>query len=336
MAKSETYTVIAGNYDRPAYLQGQYLEKGYDRTGKDQGTGQPTGEQRLYALRRQDIGIPNYAQAWGVRVYDDGAVPENPMDVKDVKYHGKINFLSFGDPKGTLIEVRWLKNYNTIDMQYQNLVLNAKVDENDPSSADAFFIVLQSGENDFDSIKDAMKIQMLKVTSYNRNSPCRQPDALHDLFYEKNEETNIKVESKSLNAKGDALRIVTDASSDNTFGKLKNLFNIVRVLSPEEPKEAHLYVFLQHLADKLPVEFLAQIDEYKKYVSNIFEKLKSYKSIDWTKDGMLVAGDDKKEVICEGIPAKGENMLLWLLTNHLDPKANEAIFKLTKISEKLK
>lgn len=330
MAKN-AYTVIAGNWERPAFIKGQRLEKS---TGD--GTGQPTGDEQLYTLRRQDIGIPNYAQAWGVRTYDDGTVPENPIDVKDPKYHGQIEFLPFGDKKGTLIECRYLKNYNTLDVQYQNLVLNVKIDETDPSSADAFFITLQSGENEFDEVREKMKVQMLKISSYNSGSICRNPDAIHWLFREKNNDTDIKIESKSLDAKTEALQIIGNAASDNTYGKLHNLFNVVRKLTGEQPEDKELYVSLQRLADEQPENFITQIEEHKKYISNIFEKAKIYKVIDCTKDGIIVAGKDKMEIICEDVPAKGENMLLWLLTNHIDPKANEAIFKLKKITDKLK
>jgi len=332
MAKNPSYTVIAGNWERPAFIKGQHLEKS---TGD--GTGQPTGDERLYTLRRQDIGIPNYAQAWGVRVFDDGTVPENPIDVKDPKYHGKIEFLPFGEVKGTLIECRYLKNYNTLDVQYQNLVLNVKIDETDPSSADAFFITLQSGENEFDEVREKMKVQMLKVSSYNSGSVCRNPDAIHWLFREKNEDTDMKIESKSLDAKTEALQIIGNAASDNTYGRLQNLLNVVRKLTTGEPIDnKEVYVYLQRLADEQPENFITQIEEHKKYISNIFEKAKSYKVIDLTKDGIIVAGKDKMEIICEDVPAKGENMLMWLLTNHLDPKASEAIFKLKKITDKLK
>lgn len=335
MAKN-AYTVIAGNWERPAFIKGQVLEKGLDADGKDRGTGQPSGDERLYALRRQDIGIPNYAQAWGVRTYDDGVIPENPIEVKDPKYHGKIEFLAFGDVRGTLIECRYLKNYNTLDVQYQNLVLNVKIDDTDPTSADAFFIILQSGENEFDEVRDKMKVQMLKISSYNSGSVCRNPDAIHALYREKNNDTDVKIESKSLDAKTEALMIVGNAASDNTYGRLHNLFNIVGVLFGEKPEDNELFVTLQQIADSKPVDFLGKIEDHKRYISNIFEKAKSYKVIDCTKDGVIVAGDSKKEIICEDVPAKGENMLLWLLTNHLDPKANEAIFKLKKITDKLK
>lgn len=323
------YVVIGGPTDRPPFLDGQHLEK-------DSGQTLVKGEPVKYTLRKQDIGIPNYAMAWGVRTYDDGKIPESPVDVKDPKYHGQITFLEWGDKKGTLIECRYLKNYRTLDKQYQELVLNAKVDENDPSSSEAFFITILSGENSFDEITEPLKIQMLKISSYNLTSKFKNPDAVHWLYKEKNEAEEMKVESKTLDAKTDALRIVNEASMDNSYNKLTNLFGVVRTITTDEQEEKELYVFLQKLADKEPELFLSKINEHKKFVSNVFEKGKSYEIFDLTKDGVIVAGTNKKEIIAEDIPAKGEEMLMWLLNNFLDAKASEAIFKLKKITDKLK
>jgi hypothetical protein len=323
------YVVIGGPTDRPPFLDGQHIEKGSGQTLL-------VGEPVKYTMRKQDIGIPNYALAWGVRVFDDGKIPESPVDVKDPKYHGQVQFLEWGDKKGTLIECRYLKNYGTLDKQYQELVLNAKIDVDDPSSADAFFINIQSGENSFDETTEPMKIQMLKISSYNLTSKFKNPDAVHWLYKEKNEAEEKKVESKSLDAKTDALRIVNEASMDNSYQKLTNLLGVVRGITTEEPEEKDIYVFLQKLADAKPDLFISKVNEHKKFVSNIFEKAKSYEIIDLTKDGVIVAGQNKKDIIAEDIPAKGEGMLTWLLENFLDAKANEAIFKLKKINDKLK
>lgn len=323
------YVVIGGPTERPPYLDGQHIEKGSGQTLL-------TGEPVKYTLRKQDIGIPNYALAWGVRTYDDGKVPESPIDVKDPKYHGQVKFLEWGNKDGTLIECRYIKNYRTLDKQYQELVLNTKIDEDQPSSSEAFFLTIQSGENVFDETTEPLKIQMLKISSYNFSSKFKNPDAVHWLYKEKDEAEEKKVESKSLDAKTDALRIVNEASMDNSYQKLNNLLGVVRTITTEEPEEKDLYVFLQRLADQKPELFLSKVNEHKKFVSNIFEKAKSYEVLDLTKDGVIVAGTNKKEIIAEDIPAKGENMLMWLLENCLDAKASEAIFKLKKITDKLK
>ncbi len=323
-------TFIAGTSERPAFIDGQALEKGSGQTLR-------TGEERKYTLRKQDIGFPNYAQAWGQRVYDDGKPNDKgPIDVKDPQYHGQIKFLEWGHKDGTLIECRFLKNYRTLDKQYQELVLNAKIDENDPSSADAYSLVLQSGENKFDEVVEALRIQMFRISSYNQGSKFKNPDSAHWLFREKDDATEQKVQSKTLDAKTEALRIVNEAASDNSYGKLMNLLSVVRNITHDEPDEKELYVFLQTLADQQPELFLVQINEHKKYISNIFEKAKSYDVLDLTTNGLIVAGDKKKEIIGEDIPEKGEHMLTWVYDNYLNPKASEIIFKLKKITDKLK
>lgn len=323
------YTVVAGNYDRPAFVDGQRIEKNSGQT-------QLVGDQVKYTLRKQDIGVPNYAQAWGVRTYEDGQIPATPVEVKDPKYKGHVKFMPWGDPKGTLIECRYLKNYRTLDKQYQDLVLNAKINEDDPTSADAYFITLQSGENTFDDVVEAFKIQMLKISSYNKTSPFKTPDAVHWLFYEKDKVTEAKVESKVLSAKAEALMIVGNAAQDNTYGKLNNLLGIVRGITTDEPEEKEVYVYLQRLADNYPDLFITKVEEHKKFISNLFEKAKSYDILDLTHDGIIYAGSSKKEKIIDDLPEKGQNMLTWIYNNFLDTKASEAIFALKRITDKLK
>lgn len=323
------YTIIGGTADRPAFIKGGQLEKGSGQTII-------AGNEPVYQLRRQDIGIPNYAMTWGVRVIEKGKIPETPVDVKDPKYRGEIEFLPWGKEGGVLIECRYLKNYGTLDKQYQELVLGVKVDENDVSSSDAHFLVIQSGENQFDEITDKLLIQMLKISSYNLTSKFRNPNANHWLFKEKQEEVEVTETSKSLSAKAKALAIVGDASLDNSYAKLTNLLGVVRSITTDDVEEKDLFTFLQKLADEKPEEFVSQVEEHTKFVSNIIEKAKSFEAFDLTKDGTIVAGTNKKEIIAEDVPAKGEGMIDWMFTNFLDKKASEAIFMLKKITDKLK
>lgn len=323
------YTIIAGAQDRPAFLDAQLVEKGSGQTIL-------SGPEFKYALKPQDIGIPNFAPAWGMRVYEKGKKPDAPIDVKDPKYKGEIEFLQWGHKDGYYIECRFLKNYRTLDKQYQDLVLNAKVDDNDPSSSEAYFIVLTSGLNEFDENSEPFKVQFFKISSYNANSTYKNPDSVHSLFRELIDSVEEKKESKTLSAKSEALKIVFEAADDNSGNKISNLLGIVRKIVPDEPEGGRRFTFLQKLADSDPELFMGQIEEHKKFVGNLIEKGKSYDLFDLTKDGTIVAGQSKKEIIAEDVPAKGEQMLTWVYVNFLDQKASEAIFKLKTITDKVK
>src|SRR5258705_12266782 len=131
MSNKQSYVIEAGSIERPETVLSGTIEKG---------TGQTVlaGETTPRLLTRADIGIPNVSQAWGVRLNKEGKVPEEPLDIRSADYKGQIQELKWGDSKGCLIICRFLKGYNSIDMLYQDTVLNAKanINESDPSAAD--------------------------------------------------------------------------------------------------------------------------------------------------------------------------------------------------------
>lgn len=323
------YIILAGDTERPATVIGQHLEKGSGQTAMAQG-----GQVHQYILQKQDIGIPNYTQAWGMRIIEEGKTPTNPIDVKDPKYKGQIKFLKWGDKDGYLIACRYLEGYQTLDVQYQDLVLNAsqtiKVD--DASSADVFFIRLTSGENIFDEDAHRYMCQMLKIHSYNQNSDFKNPSNYNWLFAEKNTE---ELKSDTIfNKQFEALKIVNEAAQDNGLTRLKNLRQVLNQILPLEIKDEELYRTLSETANQSPELVLGQVGNYKKGLSNTYEKLKSYKAIDLTKDGFVGAGKEDKNVFeAEG---KGEAMLTWLLANFLEEKVWATNFELTQIADKLK
>lgn len=328
------YVVIAGLANRPEEVLRGVMEKGM---------GQSIIKEVGYTMtRRGDIGFPNRSETWGKRVIRDKSgdiIKEGvEIDVKDKEYKGEIEFLEWGDKKGQLIVTRYLKGYNTLDYLYQNLVLNADANlrPEDESSTDSFYIRLQSGDNVFDDTIEPQLVQFLKIQDYNSGSVSKNPNFLAYMFREKIFTQTEEVLDRTLDAKFESLKIVQVAGEDNSGQRLKNLFSIVQNIAAGDVKDNELFSTLKKLADSKPDEFIRCIDKYKLDTSNTFEKLKSYGAIDLTKDHVIVAGQNKKNIIGEDVEGKGDDMLVWCLTNFLDQKAYDICFQLKKISDKLK
>lgn len=67
----------------------------------------------------------------------------------------------------------------------------------------------------------------------------------------------------------------------------------------------------------------------------MFVKAETFKLLDLTLDGTVAAGKDLKEPIATGIPAKGKNMLDYLLENCFSELGSTAISKLKIITDKI-
>ncbi len=330
MAKEQQYIINAGT-ERPDSIDIGTLER-------NMGQGTINGAIEKIVPARGQIAVPNWTQAWAVRLNKKGEPVPN-IDVRDKEYEGQIKELPWNSPGGSLIICRYLKGYNSIDQLFQDVVLNAKEYVNGvqetPDSAEVAYLFMLSGMNMYDPESDRYLIQMLRVHYLNRASKFKNPESDKWWFDEYSVEADgVKVEKK-LDAKFEALKVVNEASEDNSLMKLKNLLTVVASISDNTPKEIDIYKYLQILADSKPVEFLAQIDEYKKKVSNLFEKAKSFNLIDLSKDGIIAAGDGKKEPIGSEVPGKKDGKIDWVLANYLDSNAWGIVLQLESITSKL-
>lgn len=330
MAK-EKYIINAG-VDRPDTIDIGTLEK-------NMGQGTITGPVEKLVPARGNVAVPNWTEAWGVRVInEDGQIPKTQVDVRDKDYKGQILPLPWGTTGGYMIQCRYLKGYQSIDQLYQDIVLNAKDyitnNQETAESAEIAYLFMLSGMNFYDPESDKYLVQMLKIHYLNKASKFKNPDTDKWWFDEYSLETEGLRAEKKLDSKFEALKIVNEASEDNTLSKLKNLLTVIANISDSTPKEPDLYKYLQVMADTKPEEFLAQVAEYKKKVSNIFEKAKSFKLIDLSQDGIIAAGDGKKNVIGNEIPGKKDGMIDWILENYLDSKSWETVVQLEAITSK--
>lgn len=324
---------MAGPVKRPETVDRGVLEKGL-------GQGTTSGEVVKVMTPRGAIGIPNQTDAWGVRLDADGNVPKDKIDVRDPKYRGQIKALKWGDPDGSLIKCRYLKGYGSIDMLFQDIVLNAKdyvaASQDTEASADVAMLFMQSGDNFYDAETDKHLIQMLQVHYMNKDSESKNPEHESYQYRELHTDSVDENDVKNLDDKFEATRIVKEAANDNSFQQLKNLYSIMDGLAEMDLKDNQLYPSLYSLAEKQHTKFLDRVAEYKKNVSMTFQLLESYEAIDYTKNGTIAAGIKEKNIIAEDLPAKGQTGIVgWVLSHFLTPQANDIAVKLKTIADNI-
>lgn len=336
MAEDRFYHITVGVTERPQTTKIGTIERG---------SGSSIIKERGETIaRRGDSIFPNGTKIWAARVYEDGKLVTdaqgNPVQVSvtDTKYSGKIMRLKWGEKGGSVIDVRYIKGYNTLDVLYQERILNFKVDESTEGAADAYFLMFPNGDNDIDETIAPLLVEHLKGHPYNKDSQSKDPEFHTYMFWEKSFEQEAKQETQVLDAKFDAAQIVRLAGTGaDATEKCKNLFTIVRSVTDEEPADNKLFAYLLMIADKKPGEFLKAVADYKVKVSNVFVKLQSYDAVDLTTKGTIVATKPEKDrrVIAHDIPAKPKDVYDWLLENFIDPVAYNATFELIKITDKL-
>lgn len=192
-----------------------------------------------------EINIPNFSRVWGKLERE-----------KDKKLTGAIEFLPWGDPKGEIVRIRFVKNCSnsiSVDYQEEKKILPNLTDEDNDTE-----IRLKIGENKFEETTNKMKILLLKYHTLNRSNGSRNPENRITRFenYKAGEETGGFVASDMENRQR-AERVVLDARA-----KLASLeiLAILFGLSPED-NESTLFTQLAAKAQN-PNEFFKVLQEH--------------------------------------------------------------------------
>lgn len=296
-----------------------------------------------------EYNIINRARVWGRRVLDNGKLAKDAdkndivVEVTNKDYHGKIEFLDWGvaEQGAQAIEVRYLPQSLSLDVEYQDNIQKIKLD---PEGKDgSAFLVLTAGRNTFDYKTQALLIQMYKVHPQNRDSKSKNPDPRIKgyTFWEVTDADSDKVsiaqsESKitsgnyvmALADKPNGLRNLMNVFVDNGVG-----FGDVNLLSVP----TDIYKALLIFAEQRPGDFGLYINEFKKEISDCFEKAKSYKALDLTTAGTIgLMVNSKKEIMFDKVEGKEEGMLTWVLEHFLDDSIFDNVKKFKDACEKLK
>lgn len=306
----------------------------------DKETGRPIdGDETMERFQR--VGshqILNRARVWGRRVIMKGTVKKTKLaDNSEIQfnsreYTGELEFLEWGDEEGFAIEVRYLPASNSLDFEYQDQVQKIKVDPNKGFT----YIDLKTGQNQFDYKKNALLIKILKVHPQNRDSKSKNPDpeVKGFSFFEVTDDHVDQTVIKRIETGAEAVNVVMEISSKP--GTMKTLFKVLgKKLDgvTELSLDLELYKALLQYAASNATEFFQLVDAYKMGVQDAFDRARSEKALDLTKNGHIgfISSDGKQQPVFSDLKEKGEEMIHWVISNYYD----EEVFKGTQILKEL-
>lgn len=297
-------------------------------------TGEPMGPQMKTYKRVGSHLIINRARVWGRRYFvKDGKTVNENVEFNTVGYKGEIEFMDWGKEGGYALDIRYLPQSRSLDYEYQANVQKIVVNP----EQDGAHIILKAGENKYDSTKDQLLVQFLKVYPQNRDSKSKNPDPniKGHVYYEVTDEHVDQSSIKRIESSLVATKIVNDLST-----KPDQLRNLFKALGQREEfgnttllsGDLQIYRVLLEYTNAKPGDFFYWINQYKSGVEDAFKKAESYKALDLTKDGHIALEvNGKKQLIISDLKAKGKGMVDWMLENYFE----EEVFKATQIFKEL-
>jgi hypothetical protein len=279
--------------------------------------------------------IPNRSIVWGIRLDKDGRKPKDGSKIQaiDKNYNGKVDFSGvWGTEGGIPITTRYKSGCTSIDYDYQVLQLGMPKFENDTEEN---YLDLPFGEYVIFDSEEAKQL-MIETHHENIDSICKNPEVLNGSIRLVKSFESTKDQVKSINREFEATKIVNEATTFEHLKVIQHILATKKDIRYDESDEVNLYESILLYARQEPDTFLGCVKTYDIRVSEVIEKFRSYKAYDWTTDGTLKGGQDKKELILNGIDAKGEDMVQYLFDNRMQPEVFDAINRMTVIAQKFK
>jgi hypothetical protein len=321
-------------------MAGYVIQVGNERPGEaivatpNKKTGEPQGPQLKTYIRVGAHLLLNRARVWGRRVINGKAKDDgSQIEFNTVGYTGELEFLDWGKEGGYAIDVRYLPQSRSLDFEYQNNVQKITINQ----EQEGVHITLKAGENKFDTNKEAVLIQFLKVHPQNRNSKSKNPNpSIKNFGYY--EVTDEHVDQKAVGRIETAIEaglFVKQLSS-----KPEQVKSVFQILGNRDEfgntdmlsGDAQIYKTLLEYASANSEDFFALIADHKKGIEEDFSKAKSYSALDLTKDGHIaIRVGDKSNLILSNIKAKGDGMIGWVLDHYHE----EEVYKATQILKEL-
>ena len=326
---------------------GYVIQVGNERPGEaiiatpNKKTGEPQGPQMKTFIRVGVHLIMNQCTVWGRRLINSKPKADGTeIEFNSIGYKGELEFLPWGSDGGYAIVIRYIPQSRSLDYEYQTNVQKINIDPNKGMTQ----IELKAGQNKFDYKKDDLLIKFWQVHPQNRDSKSKNPNP-EIKGYQFYELTDDHVDSRSvkmIETSGEATSLLKSISIKPE--KVRNLFELLSKNIKDElgntdllSGDAEVYKTLLEYAYHNSEDFFSWIATYKREVEDAFEKAKSYRVLDLTKDGHIALEiDGKKNLIISEVKAKGENMIHWMIENYLEDEVYKATQVLKEIVSKLK
>lgn len=308
------YSLVAGRKEPVKVLQGSLNKKSL--------TPNPDAEEILVEVGT--IIIPNHSRVWARRVYADATrtlKEGQPLDVKSPGYSGKLEFLKWGDPKGYVVDIRYLPNSQSLDKQYQQEVQKLWWEDEWAT------LKLSNGRNDIDEIESPLYAEMLKHHTLNIESPSRDPentDWEYRPYASKAKNTAMAQKITERNHATNLVMQMEDRPSELMVAAL--LFEI-----DSKAPDGVLFTELLNIAETQTARFITVVNDRKKAVQELFNKALQLQviSIDKPKVITYYAGG-KNELLLEVPEGEGTGMLIWVEQEVFNRDVYDAVTKLEK------
>jgi len=279
--------------------------------------------------------FPNVFNAWGRRIAvdKDGKRKAGNADPNDIEYKGDIEFLEYGDSKGSLIQCRYVPGHKTLDYNYQ--VMKLGLPKYNTQEGQMYnYMDVQKGETEI-TVSDPAYAVMMKIHPMNKNSICRSPNTENHQWHEINELDSEKILASTIDAEFEAISIVKSAATSGK--KLNILFNLIggdSVIKWDKSDEGSKYEGMVVFAKQNPDLVTKALAKFKEEVQAAIAKGESYDAFDLSVKGVVkVKKGDSKVVLLSDIPASGKNMLTWIWENAMEPNVFDAYGKLVSYAE---
>lgn len=303
------YTVIAGRKEPVKVLQGT-LSKG---------TGLPNSGAQTIKMFVGKVMIPNYSAIWGRRKSTDGK--SEVKSVSDKNYVGVIEPLEWGDSKGELIEIRYLRNSKSHDKQYQDTVQKLRVSDED------VFIVLEQGVNNFDEDKQGTLVWMLKHHGLMLDNKSRNTENTDYDIIAYDPKTKNESRVKAINIKNTAEGIVLGAT--NSVARVAIIAAICNLDVKEQAE-----VLVEKMLDKVEEDAAAFLNTIIKYQTQVIADFE-----DAVKSDIVVREEDQllynkrtggKHKLLSDVEGKGNDVYKWLSEQVLESEKVYEAYEIVK------
>ena len=240
--------------------------------------------------------IPNYSSVWGKLEKD-----------KKGELTGSLVFYDWGDERGELVEIRYMKNSASISLEFQKFKKQVLADQNAE-------ITVKIGLNKFDRIRDKRLVELLEHHSYNSSNKSRDPENHFVLFSDYAAEEKLKFKATDIERRQEAENIVLSARHNTADLK------VIGKIFEKNTDQADDYLFndLIKLTQNYKA-FFTVLETYAKKFKEVLLKSKEAGLIEYrlNDNTIMLVKDGHRDIFLDNIEAATEEDAVEYLTDNI-------------------